>query len=75
MPVDVVLRFRKRDYLAGNSVISAKIRSACYMSEWINCGPLVRKSLFIIMERAKRPLILTAGGFVSLSLDTLVSVS
>ncbi|KAF2885570.1 hypothetical protein ILUMI_20603 [Ignelater luminosus] len=57
------------------AVQSAKIGDACYMSEWINCGPSVRKSLFIIMERAKRPLELTAGGFVSLSLDTLVSVS
>lgn len=48
---------------------------ACYMTEWVACGPLVRKTLFLIMERSKRPLILTAGKFIILSLSSLVGVS
>ncbi|KAF2899184.1 hypothetical protein ILUMI_06987 [Ignelater luminosus] len=53
---------------------SEKVLLACYMSQWVHCGPLVCKSLSIIMERAKRPMILYAGGFVTLSLETLVSL-
>ncbi|KAF2881802.1 hypothetical protein ILUMI_24358 [Ignelater luminosus] len=62
---------------AGNEITlqSENIRDACYMSQWVNCGPSVRKTLFIIMERSKRPFKLSAAGFVFLSLDTLVSVS
>ncbi|KAF2890455.1 hypothetical protein ILUMI_15718, partial [Ignelater luminosus] len=61
---------------AGNEVTlqSEQIGDACYMSHWVDCGPSVRKTLFIIMERAKRPFRMSAAGFVFLSLDTLVSV-
>lgn len=45
------------------------------MTEWVVCGPLVLKTLFIIMERSKPPLILTAGKFINLSLSSLVAVS
>ncbi|KAB0805267.1 hypothetical protein PPYR_02237 [Photinus pyralis] len=60
----------------GNEVTvqSAMVLDACYMTEWIYCGPEVRRSLFLIMERSKRPLALTAGKFVNLSLSSLVSV-
>ncbi|KAF5308144.1 hypothetical protein FQR65_LT06323 [Abscondita terminalis] len=61
----------------GNEVTiqSAMVRDACYMTEWIYCGPMVRKHLFLIMERSKRPMVLTAGKFVNLSLASLVTVS
>ncbi|KAF2894897.1 hypothetical protein ILUMI_11275, partial [Ignelater luminosus] len=61
--------------IPGNEIIlqSEKIRDACYMSEWTNCGPSVRRTLFIIMERSKRPLRLTAAKFVVLSLSSLLS--
>ncbi|KAF2897567.1 hypothetical protein ILUMI_08608, partial [Ignelater luminosus] len=61
--------------VAGNEVTlqSEKIRDACYMSRWFECGSTVRKTLFIIMERTKRPFRLSAANFVFLSLDTLVS--
>lgn len=45
------------------------------MSEWIYSGRLVRQSLFLIMERSKRPLALTAGKFIDLSLMSLMAVN
>lgn len=45
------------------------------MSNWYESNTKVRKMLFIIMERTKRPFIVVAGGFFTLSLATLVSVS
>lgn len=62
-------------YVLNALLQSEKLRDACYMSDWINCGMSVRKTLFIIMERTKRPLQLSAANFIVLSLDTLVSVS
>ncbi|KAF5272419.1 hypothetical protein FQA39_LY07887 [Lamprigera yunnana] len=60
----------------GNEVTlqSAMISDACYMTKWVYCGPLVRKTLFLIMERSKRPMVLTAGKFVNLSLESLMAV-
>ncbi|KAF2892369.1 hypothetical protein ILUMI_13805 [Ignelater luminosus] len=60
----------------GNEVIieSLKVHDACYMTEWTYCGPKVRKTLFFVMECAKRPVVLTAGKFVDLSLASLVSI-
>ncbi|KAF2892958.1 hypothetical protein ILUMI_13218 [Ignelater luminosus] len=60
----------------GNEVTvqSSRIGDACYDTEWVYCGPVVRKTMFLIMERSKRPLILTAGKFVDLSLSSLVAV-
>lgn len=54
---------------------SEEIRDACYMSEWNEYDPSVRKMLFIIMERAKRPVLLTAGKFSYLNIPTLVNVT
>lgn len=45
------------------------------MSEWTDYDPSIRRMLFIIMERSKRPVRLTAGKFVFLSIPTLVSVN
>lgn len=45
------------------------------MSGWNMCGPEVRKSLLIIMERSKRPFTLTAAKFTTLSRVSLVIVS
>ncbi|KAF2882941.1 hypothetical protein ILUMI_23246, partial [Ignelater luminosus] len=53
---------------------SLKISDACYMTEWIYCGPKVRKTLFLVMECTKRPVVLTAGKFVDLSLASLVNI-
>lgn len=54
---------------------STTIQDSCYLSDWINFDTKVRKTLFIIMERSKRPVYLTAGKFANLSLDSFKSVS
>ncbi|KAF2890676.1 hypothetical protein ILUMI_15497, partial [Ignelater luminosus] len=61
--------------LFGNAVTdkSMKVGDSCYETNWTECGPRVRKVLFIIMERSKRPTVFTAGKFVVLSLPLLVS--
>ncbi|XP_031329180.1 odorant receptor 94a-like isoform X2 [Photinus pyralis] len=60
----------------GNEITiqSYRVLEACYMTEWVYCGPKVRQNLFLIMERSKRPVVMTAGKFVTLSLALLVSV-
>ncbi|XP_049817792.1 odorant receptor 94a-like [Aethina tumida] len=60
----------------GNEIIlkSTATRDACYNSNWIKCGSSIRKMLFIISERSKRPLYLSAGKFSKLSLATFTSV-
>ncbi|KAB0804557.1 hypothetical protein PPYR_01527 [Photinus pyralis] len=60
----------------GNEVTiqSYRVLEACYMTEWVYRGPKVRQNLFLIMERSKRPMVMTAGKFVNLSLSSLVSV-
>lgn len=45
------------------------------MSNWLNFSVKVRKMLILIMERAKRPLIITAGKYFILNLATLMAVS
>jgi hypothetical protein len=45
------------------------------MSDWNECDSEIRKSLAIIMERGKRPVILTAGKLFSLTLTTLMTVA
>nr|WKF45107.1 odorant receptor 49 [Podabrus annulatus] len=53
---------------------SEKIRDACYFSNWRACGPSVRKTLYIIMERTKRPFYFTVGKFSVISLDTFLII-
>nr|WKF45104.1 odorant receptor 46 [Podabrus annulatus] len=61
---------------ACNEVIlkSEKIRDACYMSDWNKYNTSVCKTLFIIMERSKRPLCFTAGKFAVISLETFITI-
>lgn len=60
----------------GNELLleSTTIQDSCYLSDWINFDTKVRKTLFIIMERSKRPVYLTAGKFANLSLDSFKSI-
>ena len=44
------------------------------MSNWYESDLSVRKSVVIFLEKVKKPLTVTAGGFVTLSLTTLTSV-
>ncbi|KAM0727264.1 Odorant receptor 13a [Formica fusca] len=60
-------------------VQSTAISDAAYNSKWYllpNNGPgkAVRKGLIMIMIRARRPCVLTAGSFASISLDTFTGI-
>ncbi|KAJ8985303.1 hypothetical protein NQ317_007090 [Molorchus minor] len=54
---------------------SDEITQACYFVEWNVCNVNVQKTLIVIMERAKRPAVLRAGGFFVLSIPTLMTAS
>ncbi|KAJ3666144.1 hypothetical protein Zmor_001598 [Zophobas morio] len=60
----------------GNELMykSMGLSEACYMSDWNMCNSEICTSLYIIMERGKRPLVLTAGKLFSLTLTTLMTV-
>ncbi|KAI7815069.1 Odorant receptor Or10a [Rhyzopertha dominica] len=60
----------------GNEVIlkSDEITRACYESNWEDFDASTKRTLLIIMERAKRPIILTAAKFSVLSLTSFASV-
>ncbi|XP_022909841.2 putative odorant receptor 92a [Onthophagus taurus] len=60
----------------GNEVIvkSDKIIESAYLSEWYLCPTKHKRTLFIIMERAKKPLAVSAGGFTSVSLTALLVI-
>ncbi|CAH1169802.1 unnamed protein product [Phaedon cochleariae] len=53
---------------------SETVNTAIYMSQWYNYDKKSKKSLFTLMERAKRPIKVTAGKFFDLSLDTFTSI-
>lgn len=53
---------------------STVLSEACYMCDWNSCDLNICKSLFIIMERGKKPVVLTAGKLFSLTLNTLMTV-
>ncbi|KAF2896167.1 hypothetical protein ILUMI_10008, partial [Ignelater luminosus] len=59
----------------GNEIIfkSVQVREACYMTNWELSGNEVRKYLFLIMERSKRPLKITTMKYSVLSLTTFAS--
>lgn len=44
------------------------------MSQWYEYDIKSRKALIILMERAKRPLTITAGKLLNLSLETFMMV-
>lgn len=48
---------------------------ACYECNWYEYELSVRKTIFIIMERSKRPMKLTAAKFATLSLQSFAAVS
>ncbi|KAG5889705.1 hypothetical protein JTB14_029735 [Gonioctena quinquepunctata] len=54
---------------------SNSLNTAIYMSKWYNYDHKSKKSLITLMERAKRPIELTAGKFFVLSLDTFTMVA
>jgi len=61
-------------------VQSTAISDAVYNSKWYllpdnDLGRAVKKGLIMIMIRARRPCILTAGNFAVMSLDTFMGVS
>lgn len=53
---------------------SNKITESCYLSKWYKADLLSQKTLTVLMERAKRPLIMELNGFVHISLDSLGAV-
>ncbi|KAI4464842.1 odorant receptor [Holotrichia oblita] len=60
----------------GNEIMlkSTEIGESCYLSDWYTCNLSVRKSIFIVMERSRRPLVISALKFSILSLTALTSV-
>ncbi|XP_067215826.1 putative odorant receptor 19b isoform X3 [Linepithema humile] len=53
---------------------SAGLRETFYNSEWYSKPPLYVKSVSICMTRIEKPLILTNGKFIPLSLNTFTSI-
>lgn len=49
--------------------------TSCYLSHWDKRGTAVRRSLFMLMERVKRPLKIQGLKFATLNFDTLIAVS
>lgn len=45
------------------------------MSNWYNYDIKSRKALILLMERSKRPTVVTAGKILDLSLETFTTVS
>ncbi|KAJ8943465.1 hypothetical protein NQ314_009747 [Rhamnusium bicolor] len=54
--------------------ISNTITTAIYMSEWYNFDQKSKKALITLMERAKRPMMVTAGKILDLSLATFTMI-
>lgn len=44
------------------------------MGKWYNYDTRSRKALVILMERSKRPMVVTAGKILDLSLETFSTV-
>nr|QXE93268.1 odorant receptor 42 [Eucryptorrhynchus brandti] len=53
---------------------SSDINQATYLSNWYVSNIHAKKDLIMLRERAKRPIILTAGGLFPLTLETLVKI-
>ncbi|KAJ8978885.1 hypothetical protein NQ317_008500 [Molorchus minor] len=54
---------------------SDSIINSLYMSNWYEADTSLKRSIFIFMERCKKPVILRAGNLFPLSLVTFTSVS
>ncbi|KAK0169065.1 hypothetical protein PV327_002811 [Microctonus hyperodae] len=60
----------------GFHVISSyAVHSAAYNSQWFNLKPKDMSQLVIIIARAQKPLIITAGKFAPISLNTFASLT
>lgn len=57
------------------SLQSTNTLNAAYHCEWYSTNSKFRKHLCILMERAKKPVKLTAGGFSTLTLENFTKVS
>ncbi|XP_023310034.1 odorant receptor Or1-like [Anoplophora glabripennis] len=53
---------------------SNSVVTAIYMSDWYNYDKKSKKALLILMERAKRPMTITAGKIMDLTLVTFATV-
>ncbi|XP_023311847.1 odorant receptor 94a-like [Anoplophora glabripennis] len=53
---------------------SDQVTSACYKTRWDKCSVEVRKSLMIVMERAKKLATIRAGNFFTLNIPTLMTI-
>ncbi|KAJ8943466.1 hypothetical protein NQ314_009748, partial [Rhamnusium bicolor] len=53
---------------------SNTVTTAIYMSEWYNFDQKSKKALITLMERAKRPMMVTAGKILDLSLETFTMI-
>ncbi|KAJ3653682.1 hypothetical protein Zmor_012920 [Zophobas morio] len=53
---------------------SDELGKFCYMSNWYDSDINIRKSITIFLEKTKKPVVLTAGKFVTLSLATLTGI-
>lgn len=62
--------------LYGDQVMqkSQDLRDACYMSDWYKSNKMVAKNMLLIMERAKRPTVITAGKLSVCNLVTYAGV-
>lgn len=54
---------------------SDKIMEACYLSQWYKLEKRSGRSLLLLMERAKRPLVIQLYNIVFISLESLAVVS
>ncbi|RZC36060.1 7tm 6 domain containing protein, partial [Asbolus verrucosus] len=63
---------RNTTFLSLNSLlsISNSLTDAIYMGNWYDYDPKSKKALILLMENSKRPIIITAGKLVELSLTT-----
>ncbi|GLV40357.1 Odorant receptor 43a [Carabus blaptoides fortunei] len=53
---------------------SSNVAKAAWESRWYDCGNNVKKGLILVIMRAQRPCILTAGGFYTMSLQTFLQI-
>ncbi|XP_063912010.1 odorant receptor Or1-like [Zophobas morio] len=53
---------------------SFSLTTAAYMSEWYEYSLKSKKSLIIFMERCKKPIIVTSGKILDLSLNTFTTI-
>ncbi|KAJ3666972.1 hypothetical protein Zmor_002388 [Zophobas morio] len=50
------------------------LSSAIYLSRWYECDVRCKKALIVFMEHSKKPMVITAGRLLPLSLDTFTMV-